>query len=77
VQASSAAVSVSDELRFEVIVETLALAERSAAAWRGDRLTLGTHLQQVRLSAITTIQIFEGLGQHYAAEGQTRGEVAK
>jgi hypothetical protein len=76
------AVSVSDDLRFGAIAKTLALAEshvRSAAeaAWRGDRLTLGTHLQQVRLSAIRAIQIFKRLRQRYAADGQTRGEVAK
>jgi hypothetical protein len=80
--ASRAAVSVCDDLRFEVILETLALVEsyaRSAAeaAWRGDRLTLKTHLQQVRLSAITAIQIFKELGQQHGGEGQTRGEIAK
>jgi hypothetical protein len=77
--APPAAVPVSDDPRIEAIVKTLALDKRSAAeaAWRGDRLTLGTHLQQVRLSAITAIQIFKGLGQHYAADGQTRGGVAK
>jgi hypothetical protein len=82
VPASPAAVSISDDLRFQAIVETLALAEShvrsgAEAAWRGDQLTLGTHLQQVRLSAITAIQIFKRLGQQCAAEGQTPGEVAK
>jgi hypothetical protein len=82
VPASPAVISVCDDLQFQAIAETLALAEShvrsvAEAAWRGDRLTLGTHLQQVHLSAITAIQIFKGLGQHYAADGQTRGEVAK
>jgi hypothetical protein len=69
--ASPAIVSVCDDLRFAVIVEALALAEsylRSAAEapWRGDRLTLRTHLQQVRLSAITAARIFKELSR----EGQ-------
>jgi hypothetical protein len=75
--APRASVSACDDLQFEVIIETLALAEshlRSAgeAGWRGDRFSLGTHIQQVRLSAITAIQIFEGLGQHHGGEIQTR-----
>jgi hypothetical protein len=80
--APPAAISACDNLRFEVIIETSALAQRFArsateTAWRGDRLRLGTHLQEVPLSAITAIQIFKGLGQHFGGDSQTRGDVAK
>jgi hypothetical protein len=69
--APPAAVSVCDNVRFEVFLQTLAPAEsyaRSAAeaAWHGDRLTLGTHLRQVRLSASTAVRIFKELSR----EGQ-------
>lgn len=56
-----------DDLRFEAIVETTALAEsyaRSAAeaAWRGDKLTLRVHLDQLRLTTIAAIRTFNELG---------------
>jgi hypothetical protein len=59
--------SVADDLRLEMIVETSELAAsyaRSAAeaAWRGDRLELGVHLQRLRLSTIAAIQTFKELG---------------
>jgi hypothetical protein len=73
------AIPVRDKLPFKVIVERSTQAQsfaRSAAeaAWRGDRITLGSQLQQVRPSAIGAIQI---LGHRYGDEVQTRGEAAK
>lgn len=63
--------SVADDLRLEMISETSDLAAsyaRSAAeaAWRGDRLTLGVHLRQLRLVTIACLQTFNELG----AEGE-------
>ncbi len=57
-----AANTVSD-LQFDLIVETVDLAasyarSASEAAWRGDRLTVGVHLRQLRLCVITAIQTF-------------------
>jgi hypothetical protein len=65
---------VADDLRLEMIVETSELAAsyaRSAAeaAWRGDRLTLGVHLRQLRLATIACLKTFNELG----AEGEKSG----
>lgn len=59
--------SAVDDLQFDLIVETVDLAASyarsvSEAAWRGDTLTLGVHLRQLRLCVITTIQTFKELG---------------
>jgi hypothetical protein len=54
-------------MRLEMIAETSDLAasyarSASEAAWRGDRLELGVHLQRLRLSTIAAIQTFKELG---------------
>jgi hypothetical protein len=51
--------SVCDDLRFEAIIEATELAGSYAisareAARRGERLTLGLHLRQLRLAALQT-----------------------
>ena len=58
--------SVCDDLRLEAIFEAMELAgsyARSAAeaAWRGERLTLGVHLRQLRLATIAALQTFNEL----------------
>jgi hypothetical protein len=58
---------VCDGLRLDAIVETAELAgsyARSAAeaAWRGDRLTLGVHLRQLRLATIAGLRTYNELG---------------
>jgi hypothetical protein len=67
VPASPTVVSVCDDLRFEAIIEASKLPERyrrsaGKAAWRSDRLTLRTHLRQLRPSAVTAIQVFKRTG---------------
>jgi hypothetical protein len=57
---------VGDDLRLEMIVETSELAASYArsvveAAWRGDRLELGVHLQRLRLSTIEAIRTYKEL----------------
>ena len=63
---SPKAVAAARDLVFAAIVEHSALAEsyaRSAseAAWRGDEVTLGVHLRQLRLCVIASIQTFKSL----------------
>jgi hypothetical protein len=69
-----AASAVSD-LQFDLIVETIDLAasyarSASEAAWRGDRLTVGVHLRQLRLCVITAIQTFKELGGETGGKGR-------
>jgi len=57
-----------DNQRFGAIEEFCDLASsyaRSAseAAWRGDRLTLRTHLVQLRLTTQNALQVFNSLGK--------------
>jgi hypothetical protein len=52
---------------FEFIVERTDLAasyarSASEAAWRGDQLTVGVHLKQLRLATIAALQTFRELG---------------
>ena len=73
--ASTAVVGVVDDMRLDMIVEVCDLASsyaRSAAeaAWRGDRLTLGVHLQQLRLSTIEAIRLFKLLGSQAVEEAK-------
>ncbi len=70
--AARCASAVSD-LQFDLIVETVDLAtsyarSASEAAWRGDRLTLGVHLRQLRLCVIAAIQTFKELGGEAGAK---------
>ena len=65
--------STLDDLRFEAIVEFCDLivsCGKSAAesAWRGERISLGTHLAQIRLTTIETIKVFKELGSAQGAE---------
>lgn len=67
--------SVCDNFRFAAIEEFANLAEsyaRSAAeaAWRGDRLTLGVHLAQLRMTTIEAIKSFKELSADAPAEGR-------
>jgi hypothetical protein len=53
--------SAVNDLGFDLIVETADRAasyahSASEAAWRGDRLTLGVHMRQLRLCVIAAIQ---------------------
>jgi hypothetical protein len=64
---SAAAISAGHDLMFGAIVETADLAAsyaRSAAeaAWRGDRLTPGVHLRQLRLATIAALRTYNELG---------------
>jgi hypothetical protein len=61
------AITAVRDLAFESLVEQCALAEsfaRSAAeaSWRGDELTVGVHLRQLRLTVIEAIKTFRALG---------------
>ncbi len=72
---SAAVVGVVDDMRLESIIESLDLASSYArsgaeAAWRGDRLTLGVHLQQLRLSTIEAIRLFKSLGSQAGEEAR-------
>jgi len=63
---SSAAISAGHDLMFGAIVETADLAAshvRNAAgtAWRGDALTVGVHLRQLRLTTIAALKTYIGL----------------
>jgi hypothetical protein len=74
--APSPVAAIVDDMRLEAIVEACDLASsyaRSAseAAWRGDRLTVGVHLQQLRLSTIEAIKVFKSLGAQ--ADEEARG----
>jgi hypothetical protein len=65
--------SAVSDLQFDLIVETVDLAasygrSASEAAWRGDRLTLGVHLRQLRLCVIAAIQTFKELGGEAGAK---------
>ena len=64
---SAPALNVVDRLRLELIGEVLDLLASYArcaaeAAWRDDRLTLGLHLKQARLSLIEALRTFKELG---------------
>lgn len=64
---SPEAIATGRDLAFEALVETCDLASsygRSAseAAWRGDKLTLGVHLRQLRLATIAALKTFNELG---------------
>ena len=66
--------AVDDVFRFQAIFEAAELAESFArsvaeAAWRGDRLTTGVHLQQLRLTTIEAIRLFKTLDAEAAAAG--------
>jgi hypothetical protein len=58
--------SAVNDLQLDLIGETIELAasyafSASEAAWRGDKVTLGVHLRQLRLCVITAIQTFKEL----------------
>jgi hypothetical protein len=60
-----------DNLRLEAIVETMDLAasyarSASEAPWRGERLTLGVHLKQLRLAVIVAREAFKSLDRRAA-----------
>ena len=67
--------NVCDDLRLEAIVETMDLAASLAVsaregAWRGDRITLRVHLQQLRLATIAALTTFNEIG---AESGEKAG----
>jgi hypothetical protein len=60
---SREAVLAARNLAFDAIIEHCSLAESFAlsageAAWRGDELTVRTHLRQLRLCVIASLQTF-------------------
>lgn len=64
---SPEAITAGRDLLYEAIMETADLAGSYAlsareAAWRGDRLTVGVHLRQLRLATIAALQTFNELG---------------
>jgi hypothetical protein len=64
---TAAALSASRNLQFEFIIEASDLAasyarSASEAAYRGDELTLGVHLRQLRLVVIESLKTFKELG---------------
>jgi hypothetical protein len=61
---SPAAVKAANDLCFAAIEEYMRLADSyaqsaAAAAWRGDRKILETHLSQIRLVLVETIKTFK------------------
>jgi hypothetical protein len=69
---SEAAGRVSNDLCYEFIIETCDLAESyarsaSAAAWRGDRMTLSAHLMQLRTCVIAALKTYNEIS---VAEGE-------
>lgn len=66
------AISAVRDLTFDAIMERCDLAAsyaRSASetAWRGDQITAGVHLRQLRLCAIAAIQAFKSLDEEGGA----------
>jgi hypothetical protein len=69
--------TVCDDLRLESIIEAMDLAASLAlsareGAWRGDRVTLRVHLQQLRLATIAALQTFNDLGSESSEKGTAR-----
>jgi hypothetical protein len=61
-----------DDLRLDAIVEFADLAasyarSASEAAWRGERLLLRCHLQQLRMATRDALQTFNSLGKEAGA----------